>query len=91
MKRLIGRTDMGDALNRLNRLTQEEARMAAAESLRAMHAVEERVRGVASTVFDVDQSVARVDDRVSGVSDQVAWVDEVIHGAQIIVSQSPKS
>ena len=105
MKRLIGRTDMEDALNKLDKLTQEEARMVVAENLRATHAVNERVRGVASTVLDVDRSVARVDDRVVCVSDQVAWVDdrvatvddrlkvddEVIHGAQIIVSQSPKS
>ena len=108
MKRIIGRTDMEDGLKKLDELTQEEARMAIAENLRATHAVDEKVRGVASTVLDVDHSVARVDDRVGGVSDQVVRVDdrvatvddrlkvvddkvdEVIHGAQIIVSQSPK-
>ena len=88
---------MEGALKRLDKLTQEEARMAVAETLRATHAVDERVRGVASTVLDVDQNVARVDDRVGGVSDQVAWaddrvtavddrlkvVDEVFHGAKL--------
>ena len=76
MKRLIGRTDMEDALKRLDKLTQEEARMAVAENLKATHAVDERVRGVASTVVDVDNRVAVVDDRVVGVSDQVARVDD---------------
>ena len=52
---------MEDALKKLDELTQEEARMAIAENLRATHAV--------------DESVARVDDRVAGVSDQVAGVD----------------
>jgi hypothetical protein len=33
-KRLIGKTDLEDALNRLDKLTQEEARMATAEVLR---------------------------------------------------------
>ena len=35
MKRLIGRTDMEDTLKRLDKLTQEEARMAVAENLKA--------------------------------------------------------
>ena len=73
---MIGRTDMEDALKKLDELTQEEARMAIAENLRATHAVEESVRIVATTVLEVDQSVARVDDRVGGVSDQVAGVDD---------------
>ena len=67
---------MEDALKRLDKLTQEEARMAVAENLRATHAVDERVRGVASAVLDVDNNVARVDDRVVGISDQVAMVDD---------------
>jgi hypothetical protein len=73
-KRLIGRTDMEDALRRLDKLTHEEARMAIAENLRATHAVDERVRGVAEQVLDVD-------DRLANVNDKVA---EVIHGVQII-------
>src|SRR6266852_6574786 len=60
MKRLIGRTDLEDALKKLDKLTVEEARMAVAENLKATHNVDERVRGVAN-------SVAGVDDRVAGV------------------------
>ena len=67
---------MEDGLKKLDELTQEEARMAIAENLRATHAVDERVMGVASAVLDVDQSVARVDGQVAGVSDQVAGVDD---------------
>jgi hypothetical protein len=59
MKRLIGRTDVDDALKRLDKLTQEEARMAVAENLKATHVVDERVRGpadiVAQTANDVDE------------------------------------
>ena len=40
-KKLIGRTKMEDALKRLDKLTQEEARMAAAENLKATHIVDE--------------------------------------------------
>jgi cytolysin (calcineurin-like family phosphatase) len=78
MKRLIGRTDMEDALKKLGRLTDEEARMAVAQNLKATHNVDERVRGVADTVVAVDNRVAGVDSRVARVGAQVA---EAIHGA----------
>jgi hypothetical protein len=45
-KRLIGRTDMEDAVKKLDRLTQEEARMATTEVLRATHTINEGVRVV---------------------------------------------
>ena len=52
MKKLIGRTDIEDALKRLDVLTQEEARMAVAQVLKVAHSVDDRVREVAD---DVDQ------------------------------------
>ncbi|KAF8496224.1 hypothetical protein F5888DRAFT_1946627, partial [Russula emetica] len=58
--RLIGRTDMEDALKRLDKLTHEEARMAIAENLRATHAVDDRVAGV-------DDRLANVNDKVTEV------------------------
>ena len=83
-KRLIGRTDMEDALKRLDKFTHEEARMAIAENLRATHAVDERVRGVTEQVLAMDDRVAGVDGRLANVDDRVAnlndKVTEVIHG-----------
>ena len=75
-KKLVGRTDLEDALKRLDNLTQEEARMAAFEVLRATHIIDERVRGVSKQVLVVDDRVASVDDKVA----------EIIDGAQIIFS-----
>ena len=75
-KRLIGRTDMEDALKRLDKLTHEEARMAIADNLRATHVVDERVKGVTEQVHAVDDRVATVNDRVA----------EVVHGVKIIFS-----
>ena len=57
-KKLIGRTDMEDALKRLDKLTQEETRMAVAQNLKATHTVDERVRGVASVSVAIDKRVA---------------------------------
>ena len=59
-KRLIGKTDMEDALKKLDRLTQEEARMIIAKILRVTHAVDERVRGVTERVIAVGDRVAGV-------------------------------
>ena len=69
---------MEDALKRLDKLTQEEARMATAEVLRSTHAIDGRV-------LAVDDKLASVDDRVAKVDDKVA---EVINGAPIISSQA---
>ena len=52
MKRLAGRTDLEDALKKLDRLTQEEARMALAEVLRVAHDIRDEVKVVRDTVED---------------------------------------
>jgi methyl-accepting chemotaxis protein len=79
LKKVIGRTDIEDALKRLDKLTHEEARMATAENLKATHAVGESVRGV------VDK-VEAVDNRVAGVGDTVASVDNTVKGVNTIVA-----
>ena len=43
MKRLIEKKEMEDALKRLDKLTQDEARMAVAENLRLTHVVDNKV------------------------------------------------
>ena len=62
---MIKRTDLEDALKRLDKLTHEEARMAVAQNLKATHTVDERVRGVANVVVAIDNSVIGVDNRVA--------------------------
>jgi hypothetical protein len=87
LKKLIGKTDIEDALKRLDKLTNEEVRMVAAQVLEATHIVHDRVRVVESKVLDkvagVDERVASVDGRVAnigetvaGVNDRLAHVDE---------------
>jgi len=77
-KKLIGRAEMEDALKRLDKLTQEEARMAAAQNLKATHTVDERVKGVADTVEAIENKVADIDDQVDVVNDRVASVNEKV-------------
>jgi hypothetical protein len=76
LKKLIGKTEIEDALKRLDKLTQEEARVAAAENLKATYAVDKRVEGVANAVVAIDNKVVSVDDRVADVDHRVAGVDD---------------
>ncbi|KAH9178021.1 hypothetical protein EDB89DRAFT_2239740 [Lactarius sanguifluus] len=69
LKKLAGRRDVEDALQRLDRLTQEEARMATAEVLRLTHGVDNKVRAVDDRVKQVDNRMVVVDDNVKLIVD----------------------
>jgi len=57
LKKVVGISDMEDALARLDQLTQEEVRMAAAQGLKATHAVHDEVKSV--------------DDKVQQIADDI--------------------
>ncbi|KAH9976517.1 hypothetical protein BJV74DRAFT_990048, partial [Russula compacta] len=78
VQRLMGRTDMEDALGRLDQLTQEEVRMVVAQGLKATHKVDDRVQAVDDKVEGVDNRVQQVDDRVQQVGDRVQVVDDKV-------------
>ena len=78
MKKLIGRTEIEDALKRLDKLTQEESRMAAAQNLKVVRTVDKRVEGVVDTVVAIDDRVASVNDRVVTIDDRVKMVDDKV-------------
>jgi uncharacterized protein YoxC len=68
---LTGNTDIEDGLERLDKLTQEEARMASAELLKITHSVDDRVKGVGEKVQDVRGDVHDVGNKVQGVEGKV--------------------
>jgi hypothetical protein len=76
----MGKNDIEDALKRLDRLTQEEARMAAAQLLKVTNMIDNRVGGIADNVLIVNNRVAGIDDRVAGVDERVAGVDDRVAG-----------
>jgi len=57
LKKLVGQKDIEDALKRLDRLTQEEALMAAAQILSLTHTVDNKVTGVGNKLKDVDDKM----------------------------------
>jgi hypothetical protein len=86
LKKLLGKTEIEDALKRLDKLTNEEARMATAENLKATQIVGQDVREAIDKVVAVDSRVAGVDDRVAGVGDRVVSVDNSVKGVGTAVA-----
>ncbi|KAI9432204.1 hypothetical protein H4582DRAFT_1122284 [Lactarius indigo] len=73
-KRLVGGQDIKDALQKLDKLTQEEARMATAQVLKLTHNIEDKVEGVDERVQRVDNKVRAIDNRVVDVDDNVKLI-----------------
>jgi len=86
LEKLVGKTDIEDALKRLDKLTNEEMRMVTAQVLEGTQNVNDRVGVVDDRVAGVDDRVAHVDETLAGVDDNVKAVDDkvtmVIDGAQ---------
>ena len=77
-RKLAGMTDLEDALKKLDRLTQEEARMANAEVLRITQRIRDGVKVVGSKVEGVGDKVEDVGDKVEEVGDKVEDVGEKV-------------
>lgn len=78
---LVGRTDVEDALQKLDKLTQDEARIATAEGLRATHGVDNKVEDLRGKVTGISDQVQEVQDSVKGVDCRVREVgDKIIDG-----------
>ena len=80
IRKLMGNTEIEDSLDRLDKLTQEEARMASAELLKVTHSVDDRVKSVEGDVQDVHSNVLDVSNKVEGVDSRVQGVDDKVQG-----------
>ncbi|KAF8264542.1 hypothetical protein EI94DRAFT_1703167 [Lactarius quietus] len=78
LRKVAGITKLDNGLQRLDKMTNEEARMANAEMLRLAHNIDENVKGVGTHVKDVDEKVQGIGNDVQGVSVQVRGVEENI-------------
>jgi hypothetical protein len=75
---LIGNTEVEDALQRLNNLTEEEARIASAELWRTTHSLGEGVQDVGRDVEDIVDEVQYVHDRIESVDEGVQAVLDTV-------------
>jgi predicted nuclease with TOPRIM domain len=85
---LAGNREIEDSLERLDKLTEEEERMASAEQLKMTHSVDgkvmgvdDRVRGVQGQVQDVRGDMKDVRGDVQDVGDRVQDVDDKLDQA----------
>jgi methyl-accepting chemotaxis protein len=81
--RLTGNTDVEDSLERLDKLTQEEGRIASAEVLKMTHSVADGVKGVDGKVQDVCSDVHDVGDKVQGVEGRAQDVRGDVQGVRV--------
>ena len=82
---------MEDSLKRLDKLTQEEARMASAELLKMTQSVGDKVIGVDDRVKGVEGKMQDVRDDVQDVGDKVQDVDDRVQGVDDKLDQANRS
>ena len=101
-KRLVGNTDLEDSLQRLDRLTQEEALMASTAQLEMAQDINDRVasvqgevqgtRGgvqiVRGDVQGVGHGVQAIDDRVRGIDTEVKNISSKVQGVNDKINRS---
>ena len=86
MRKLVGNTEIEDSLQRLDKLTQEEARMAAAESLKVTHDVNAKVRDVEGKLEDVQGDMHAVGNQVQDVDNGVQGIGSEVREASSSLS-----
>ena len=70
--KLVGRRDIEDALEKLEVVTLDEARMAAAESLKAIHGVGTNIQ---NTLKAMEDRMRDMEGMLHGVGDRLRVVD----------------
>ena len=84
-RKLAGMADLEDALKKLDRLTQEEARMANVEVLRLTQSIRDGVKVVDGKVEEVGEKVEGVGEKVEDVAGKVEGVDEKV---QVVIESA---
>jgi hypothetical protein len=80
LNKLAGNRDIEDSLERLDKLTQEEARMASADLLKMTQSVDGKVMGVDDRVEGVEGKVLDVRDDLQDVGNMVQSVEGRVRG-----------
>jgi archaellum component FlaC len=82
LKKLLGMKDIEEALQRLDKFTQEEARMAATEALTITRGIGDKVNDMDERLEGVDGKVQSVDAKVEGIDEKVLGVDSKVQGVK---------
>jgi hypothetical protein len=71
LKKLVGRRDIENALQRLENMTLEETRMTGAETLKAVRSIDNKVGGVEGILQGVTDMLQGVGDKVKNSAQSV--------------------
>jgi len=71
LKRLVGKTDVEDALERFDILTREEISMTVARNLKVAHDVDGNVTEIKATIQNMDGNVTVIKDVIEDVDSNV--------------------
>ncbi|KAI9441063.1 hypothetical protein BJY52DRAFT_1378164 [Lactarius psammicola] len=86
LKEIVGRRDVEDALVRLDKLTQEEARMAAIEAMKIARDINDRTKDVDEKVEGVDEKIHSISTKLDGIDVKVQGVGDKVQGVNDKVS-----
>ncbi|KAH9026712.1 hypothetical protein EDB83DRAFT_2184135, partial [Lactarius deliciosus] len=75
----LWRTPVEDALQRLDRLTQEEALMAAAENMKITRGIDNRVKAMQENWEGVSQGIQTIDLKLQGTNDKLQGFGDTLH------------
>ncbi|KAN0136182.1 hypothetical protein V8E53_006042 [Lactarius tabidus] len=78
LKKIAGITKLEDGLKKLDKMTNEEARMANAEALRLCQTIDKKVEVVGGQVKDVDEKVLGVGEQVQVIDGNVKVVEDKV-------------
>ncbi|KAI0275717.1 hypothetical protein BGY98DRAFT_1113586 [Russula aff. rugulosa BPL654] len=78
LRKLIGRNDIEGALKRLDKLTQEEARMATAEVLKVTHSIDDNVKGLIEEGRDATELIQQTANETKEIIQRTASQTAVI-------------
>ena len=82
LKKLMGNSDIEDSLKNLDKLTQEEARMAQAEQLKVTHSINENVTKVDKKVEGLDETAKGIVGEVRNARSDVLYVVSKVEGVK---------
>ena len=86
LKRLVGRTEVEDTLERLDTLTKEETLMAVTKNLEVSHHIDGNVKAVKGTVHNIDGNVEAIKEAICDVSGSIEVTKGLSHDVGVGVN-----
>jgi methyl-accepting chemotaxis protein len=86
LKRLVGRTEVEDTLERLDTLTKEETLMAVTKNLEVSHHIDGNVTAVKGTVHNIDGNVEAIKEAICDVSGSIEVTKGLSHDVGVGVN-----